>query len=253
MSKYAIQEILELQRRIESQRMGARVYNGSGHWQMRQFDSERYHMPPDGVAPDRHTGAMKTFDGVLEIRDLYRCDPRLLEQWRKDVDQGRGDPKHGPPNTVLRAPASQIAAHIGGKYQEQGLIALSGANDAENEVLKAQARKNFIASETVRCQDILRKYRSRTVGMQASDPERFYRQEETDAEKFLAKVLSGAAEAPWFLCNFQPCGFRSHVEADLADHYAFKHAAEMATDQATTESAPAKRGRGRPRKIEAST
>lgn len=248
-SKAALQDRFAIQERFRNQTAGFPIYNGSDVIQRLQYAAERYTLMPDAQALDPKTGKMAEFDGVTLIHDIYRPDPEALRTWRTRVSNGEATNRDAPKATFRSATAGEIIAHIAAKHRDKGITELAIADifdengvvirtmAEENERLKKLARVVYIKTRKESCDLILKRYRTRTAGMDLGDPEKFFNNEEVAAEKWLTAYEAGKSERTKFPCSFG-CGFWSHAEEDLTQHYDVRH----------KEAEPVKRGPGRPKK-----
>lgn len=210
--------LAERHRLMTQQQRTIVIYNGSDRVIIRNFNGRAYKMYPDGPFFDIQAGTLVTYDGELEIKDQWGPDPEAMEIWRK---HGQRKKAPLPPSDFVIASVFDVVAHIIGKDERLGLVALTGDTPEENDLLKAGARERARTMKRADCERLIDNHRARSAGLQPNDPGRFMRNDELEADRWL--TANGATGTQKRIPCTQGCGYWSYLEADIEPHVARAH------------------------------
>lgn len=183
-------------------------------------------IPPDGP----HNGTVA--DGTLKVYDIYGVDPEAMRNAKKNKLSTEDLPKR------LVLSAITIVEHAIRKLEKRGVTVLTG-DPADDALLKAEARENWIKFREVTAENEINHYRERTsafsrdprnAGM-APPPMKDY---EIKAQIWLDQHRLGLTNQNKLVCKFRD-GFSTDDAAIMDVHMRASH--PFAEDVRQTERA----------------
>lgn len=263
----AINRIRQSQR--TEQKTGRRLlWNASPEVVTFRHNADEYAIPPNGPGKMREDKAVKAYDGVLEVYDVYGIDPQQAQAARKATKEARKNGEsvanvlEGYPKRVVVS-SLDICEHAVRKLANRGVVALTG-DPAEDKELREAATLAWTEFRRAECEKILELYDIKKAAFYAQprnvdQPPPPMTQRETAAFVWLADWRLGLSMGTSKLtCKAQQCPFQ-HEDADIMTKHVLAYhptlAAQMAEDANSAAEErepepeePQKRGPGRPRK-----
>ncbi len=219
-----------------------------------------YVIPPNGpgkLGTDENE-AVKDYDGVLKVYDVYGIDPKQAKNARIAVKTARraGESVENALEQFpkrLQIGSLDIVDHAIKKLANRGVTVLTGVT-SEDEQLKKAAQEAWVAFRRKECEGILQRYDARKAAFyaqprNADQPPPPMTEAETAAFVWLADYRMGLTSGAGKLrCKADArCPFM-HNDADVMErHYQAWHQNYVPEAE---EPEPAKRGPGRLRKTQ---